>query len=160
MSKTLIAYVTRTGHARALAGILSTKLGANVHEIIDLVKRRGWLGYLKTGAQASQGKATPISEAFVDLKELDTLIIVQPVWAGSVTPPVRSWLIKHKPEILGKKLGVLATNLGSPAQPIKAKFEAEFGKLDAFTVVRQTATEKEREEQVMDFLRQLGLSTS
>jgi flavodoxin len=156
MSSTLVVYVTRTGHARALAETIAKNIGAKTHEIVDLVNRRGIFGYLKSGAQAARNKATPIKEEPVDLTKMDTIILVQPVWAGSVCPPIRTWLNTHKAEISGKRIAVLATNLGSPGEPLKAKYEAEFGQLAAFAILRQAVTGSEREERIKAFLGQLG----
>jgi hypothetical protein len=137
MSGTRVLYVTRTGHARALAEEAARLVGAAAVEIGDGVARRGVIGFIKSGRQAAQGAATPIVDPGIDLSGADAVILAQPVWAGSVCPPLRSWLRAHGAELAGKKLGLLASNMGSPGEPLKVKFEKEFGKLASFAVIPQ-----------------------
>jgi len=96
--------------------------------------------------------ATPIEDPNVDLAGAEVVVLVQPVWAWSVTPPMRSWLQAHKAELEGKKLGFLATNGGSPGEPLKRKFEKEFGKLAAFAVIHQRDSEAKRSDVIAAFV--------
>jgi flavodoxin len=158
MSKTIVLYVTRSGHSRDLALELAAKLGAEASEIVDLVKRRGVLGFIKTGAQASRKAATPIRDPGVDLASASTVILVEPVWAGNLCPPMRTWFRAHKAELEGKKLGFLATSQGSDPAEIKAKIEAELGPLAAFALLRETISATERNASLGEFSSALGLA--
>jgi hypothetical protein len=137
MAGTVVVYVTRSGHAKALADDIGKRLGTEALEIGDLVNRRGLLGFIKSGAQASMGAATPIREPKADLSSASAVVLVQPVWASSVCPPLRSWLKAHKEELTGKSIGLLSTNRGSDGGPLQAKFEKEFGPLAAFAVIAE-----------------------
>ncbi|GAB6276456.1 MAG: hypothetical protein SAMD01599839_09960 [Rectinema sp.] len=44
--------VPRSGHARVLTEAVAARLDAKPIEIVDLVSRKGVLGFLKSGAQA------------------------------------------------------------------------------------------------------------
>ena len=96
MPNARIVYVTRTGHARALAEEVAKLVRGTAGRIVDKVDRRGFIGYVRTCRQAVRGMATPIDDPNVDLDGADVVILVQPVWAWSVTPPMRSWLQAHK----------------------------------------------------------------
>lgn len=135
MQKSVVVYVTRTGHSRTLAEAAAASLGAKAHEIVDLVPRKGALGYFWAGGQASMGMASPIRDPEVDLSDADSVVLVEPVWAGSACPPLRTWLKAHKAELAGKKLALVVSCLGSEGGPLKAKFEAEFFPLAAFARV-------------------------
>ena len=137
MGKSAVVYVTRTGHSRALAEAVAAMLGAKAHEIVDLVPRNGGLRYFWAGGQASMGMATPIKDPEVDLANAESVILVEPVWASSVCPPLRTWLKAHKAELAGKKIALLVSNLGSEGEPIKVKFEAEFFPLAAFACIHE-----------------------
>jgi flavodoxin len=52
-------YVTRTGHARALAERIAALSGGTAAEIGDPSNRKGIFGFLKSGAQASKGSYSP-----------------------------------------------------------------------------------------------------
>lgn len=133
----VVLYVTRSGHSRAIAEQIGGRLGVEAHEIADLVSRRGFLGFMKSGAQSSMKGSTPIADPGVDLAKADTVVLVHPVWAANVCPPVRTWLNAHKAELAGKRIGLVVSNKGSDGAPIKAKFEEEFGPVASFTAVRE-----------------------
>ncbi len=137
MAKSAVVYVTRTGHSKALAEAVAARLGVEAHEIVDLVPRKGSLGYFWAGGQASMGMASPIKDPEVDLAGAESVVLVEPVWASSVCPPLRTWLKAHKAELAGKKIALIASNLGSEGEPLKAKFEAEFGPLAAFACIHE-----------------------
>jgi hypothetical protein len=158
MSDILIVYATRGGHSRALALDLGARLAAEVREIGDLVNRKGPFGWLKSGRQAAMMRATPI-RADLALGPAKTVAIVQPVWASAVCPPVRSWIRAHAAELAGRRVGVLSSDMGTPASVLRAKFESEFpselGKLAACSVVRQDEGEDRRKQVLDEFVAEL-----
>ena len=155
MPTTLVLYVTRNGHSRALATEIGKRLNAPVHEIVDLVNRKGLFGYVRAGAQASRKKATPIRDPGVELAGVKLIVLVQPIWASAICPPIRSWLIAHKNQLGGVTLALLASNMGSPAARVKTNYDTEFGKafgpLAAFAVVAQKLGEPERAKVIDSF---------
>jgi len=157
MSKTAILYVTRTGHSRDIALELARKAGTTAHEIGDLVSRKGFLGYMRGGAQASSKAATPISDPGVDLGSVDAIVLVHPIWASNVCPPVRSWLKAHEPEVTGKKLGLIVSCQGPDGGPVKERFEAEFGPLVAFGVFPENLDPTERKGRLERFRTAMGI---
>jgi hypothetical protein len=156
----IIVYATRNGHSRALALDLGKRLGAQVAEIGDLVKRRGPFGWLKSGRQAAMGLATPIRDPGVALGSVAKVVIVQPVWASAVCPPVRSWIKAHAKELAGKKVGLLASCYGTPAAILRAKFDSEFGPeigaLAACATIQQKDEAEIRASAFEAFLAELG----
>ena len=156
MAKSAVVYVTRTGHSRALAEAVAARLGAKAHEIVDLVPRNGKLRYFWAGGQASMGMATPIKDPEVDLSEAESVVLVEPVWASSVCPPLRTWLKAHMAELAGKKIALLVSNLGSEGEPIKAKFEAEFTPLAAFACIHEKDPQPEKDAAIDKLCRAVG----
>jgi flavodoxin len=156
MSKSVVVYVTRTGHARILAEELGRLIGAPVAEIGDEVRRDGFFGYFKTGFQASTRKATPIRDPGLDLSAADCVILVEPVWASSICPPLRTWLRAHAAELKGKRIGLLVIHKGSPAQRVEAAYLAEFGTLSAFTNVLESESPEARTRKLAAFAALLG----
>lgn len=144
MQATTVLYVTRSGHCRAIAEEMGSRLGAAAHEIGDLVARRGFLGFLKSGAQSSKRDSTPIADPGVDLSAVDTVVLVHPVWAANVCPPVRTWLNAHRAELPGKRIGLLVSMKTADGAPIRARFEREFGALAAFAAIREDLDPAER----------------
>jgi flavodoxin len=151
MANIVVLFVTRTGHSRALAQAVASRLGVTAQEIVDIVSRNGFFCYMRAGAHASMNKATPIWDPNVDLSEAASVVLVQPTWAGAVCPPLRTWLNAHKAEFAGKKLALLVTNKGSEGETIKADFEAEFGPLAAFTCIHEKDPQPEKDAAVKAF---------
>ena len=157
---TLVFFVTRDGHSRELASRIGERLKAPVHEIKDLVRRKGFIGYMRTGAQASMKMATPIGDPGVQLEGVKLVVLVQPVWAASLCPPLRSWLLAHRDHLRGARLALLASCQISQPAGIQAKYDSEFGKvfgpLAALAVVHQNLSEPERTKIIDDFASALG----
>ena len=162
MPDAIVLYVTRNGHSRDLARDLGQRLGAEVLEIGDLVNRKGLFGWLNSGRQASMRASTPIRDPDAKLASVKTVVLVHPVWASAVCPPVRTWLRSHAKELSGKRVAVLASAYSTPAAVIRAKYEGEFaadlaaGRLAACAVVQQKDAEALRERTVADFAAELA----
>lgn len=153
MPTTIVLFVTRDGHSRSLAAEIGKRLNAPVHEIVDLVSRKGCIGYIRAGAQAWRKKATPIGDPGVELEGVKIIVLVQPIWASAICPPIRSWLLAHRGQLSGARLALLASNISSPPVRLRANYDAEFGAvfgpLAAFAVVAQRLGEGERSK-IMD----------
>ena len=152
MKKAVVVYVSRTGHARALAEQVAGLLGGAASEIVDKENRRGLMGFLRTGRQAMKGMATPIDDPNVDLSQSETVVLVEPTWASSAAPPLRTWLQAHRAELAGKKMALLVSNWSSPGEKLKTEFEAEFGRLTSFAVVKQHSDDATRARILDDFV--------
>jgi hypothetical protein len=147
-----VLYVTRTGHAKALAEKVASLAGAKAAEIGDPAKRTGFIGFMKSGAQASRGADAPFLDPLVDLSKSKAVVLVQPIWASSLVPPLRSWIKAHKAELAGKKIGLLLSAQGSDGGKVRAKFEQEFGKLDAFATIYEKDDESVRDQSLSKFV--------
>jgi hypothetical protein len=160
MSDTVVVYVTRNGHSRVLALDLGSRLGAEVHEIGDLASRKGIFGWINAGRQAATKRATPIRDPGVDLGPVKTVVLVQPVWASGVCPPIRSWIRAHAKELAGKRVAVLLSDYITPASELRLQFEEEFpdelGKLAACAAVMRKSDAVQRKKAVDDFVAELA----
>jgi hypothetical protein len=159
MSDSVVVYVTRSGHSRDLAKDLGTRLGAEVREIVDLSKRKGILAWINSGRQAAMKSSTPIGDPGIELQRFGTVVLVQPVWASAICPPLRTWLRAHARELAGKRLAILASCYGTAAGAIRAAFDAEFGAelgpLAACATVLQKNEEGLRKASVDAFVHEL-----
>lgn len=96
--KILVAFYSRSGNTKRAAGIIAKTLGAEMDEIIDKKNRRGILGFLRAGYDATRGKTTEI-EFHKDPSGYDLVVIGTPTWNGRVTPAVRTYLLKNREKI-------------------------------------------------------------
>ncbi len=156
MHKTIVVYVTRSGNAKKLAEMLALLAGTTAVQIVDLVNRKGFFGYMRAGFHASTKKATPIRDPLVDLSSADTVVMVQPIWASGVVPPLRTWLRSHESELRDKRLGLFTVCKGSDASAVKLAFEAEFRPLSAFGGAKEADDEATRRSACAAFVAALG----
>lgn len=107
--KTLVVYYSRTGTTKKVAEEIARQLNADIEEIIDLKNRKGAIGWVISGKDATLKKLTKIKELKKDPKDYDIVVIGTPVWALSIAPAVRMYLKKAKI----KKVALFSTYGGS-----------------------------------------------
>ncbi len=155
MTKTVIVYTTRTGHSKVLADAMATIVGTKALLIEDTVSRKGFFGYMNAGFQAVTKKATPIVDPGADLAGAETVVMVQPIWASGVTPPLRTWIRAHGEELKGKKCGLFTVCKGSDVSSLKPVFEAEFFPLSAIGGVLEKHDDQTKRKAMEAFLASL-----
>jgi len=112
--KILVVYYSRTGLTKKVATLISTKLKADIDEIIDKKDRSGAKGYLLAGKDAMKESLTSITHE-KDSRDYDLIIIGGPVWAWTVTPAVRTYLDQNVDALKIKKVAFFATQGSSGA---------------------------------------------
>lgn len=88
----LVVYYSRSGTTEKIARVLAEKLEADLEEIVSKNKRKGLIGYLRSGQEAAQKKLTEINKSEKNPSDYDLVIIGTPVWVGTMSSPVRSYL--------------------------------------------------------------------
>lgn len=100
--KALVVYYSRTGTTKKIADKISELLGSEIEEIVDTKKREGPFGFMIAVKDGGQRKMTTIQEPEKDPSEYDLIIIGTPIWAGAMTPAIRTYITNKKdgfPEI-------------------------------------------------------------
>ena len=108
--KTLVIYYTRTGNSKFAAETIAAELGSDIEEVVDLKNRQGRLSFISSGRDAMQGKETEIAQTKRTPANYDLVVIGQPVWAGSPTPAIRTYLNKN--DLSGKKVALFFSDVG------------------------------------------------
>ena len=103
--KCLVAYYSNTGTTRTAAESIARMLGADI-EVIEERKPRpvldvgpgkaGGGAVARAGLVAMLGFGCAISPSRCKVDEYDVVVVGTPVWVGSVTPPVRSYLKRQR----------------------------------------------------------------
>ncbi|WP_063936349.1 flavodoxin family protein [Caballeronia temeraria] len=96
MSKVLVVCFSRSGNTRALGASLAERLHADFEAIDEPVDRSGPLGYLRCLVDAVFARSVRIGASSYDVAQYDVIVIGTPVWAGTVSAPVRAWLALHR----------------------------------------------------------------
>ncbi|MGM0405427.1 MAG: flavodoxin family protein [Thermoplasmatota archaeon] len=102
--KILISFYSRTGTTRKAAediedALIVQDVKVKTEEVIDKKDRDGKTGYVIAGKDAMMKKETEIEEVSYDPENFDMLIVGTPVWAGKMTPAIRTYMEKYKDEI-------------------------------------------------------------
>ena len=103
--RALIAYYSRTGGNEKLAKQLQERLQSDIDQIVDTTKREGPWGFLKSGLAAMLKRTTKI-EFSKDPSDHDLVVIVTPVWVGSLPPATRTYIKEHKDKL--KQFAILS----------------------------------------------------
>ncbi|HOW60701.1 MAG TPA: flavodoxin [Candidatus Moranbacteria bacterium] len=109
--KILIIYYSRTGTTKKIALAVAKRIGAEVEEIKDTINRDGIKGYLISGRDAMQKKLTILKQSLKNPAEFDLVIIGTPIWAWSISAPVRTYITEKKNSF--KKIAIFCTMGGS-----------------------------------------------
>jgi len=95
MVKILVVFYSRTGNTAVVGKEIAIKMGADVDEIRDLKNRGGFLGYLGAGFDAMFSRLTEIKNK-KNPEKYNLVILGGPVWAGKMTPAVRTYFTKYE----------------------------------------------------------------
>ncbi|WP_448523673.1 flavodoxin family protein [Pseudothermotoga sp.] len=91
----MIVYFTRTGNCERIAKKLAEMTAYPAVRMIDNVNWSGFFGFIKAGFYALTGRRTKIT---VEGKlEADRIVLITPIWAGSITPAAKSFLDHFDP---------------------------------------------------------------
>jgi len=92
----LIVYYSRTGTTRTVAEKLAALLDCPIEEIKDTQNRYGFIGFMRSGYQAYRKKLTTITPPENAPAEFDLVLIGTPVWAGTLSVPIRTYIHQYK----------------------------------------------------------------
>jgi len=98
-SKIHVVYYSQTGTTRKVAESLTAKLQCDSEEIIEVKSRSGFLAYLRSLIEARRQVPSRIVATRNDPSVYDLIVIGKPVWAWSVSSPVRAYLLANKPKL-------------------------------------------------------------
>lgn len=94
--KTLILFYSRTGTTKKVAEKIATILKADIEEVSDSINRSGIRGYLIAGKEAVSKKIITINPIINNISDYDLVIIGTPVWAWTMSSPIRSLITEQK----------------------------------------------------------------
>lgn len=124
--KTLIVFYSNTGNTLKLAKVLADKLESETLEIKDRRNRKGLIGFLRAGFDAITSNVTIIEDFNLKFADYDLVIIGTPIWAGRLTPAIRTFLIGNS-EVL-PKVAFFATHGGGGSSKALIQMEELVGK--------------------------------
>ena len=125
--KTLIVYYSLEGNTAFAAEKLAAALGADTLRL-EPVKEYPTGGFRKFfwGGKSAVMAETPklLPNAF-DPAAYDRIVFGFPVWAGNVTPPIRTFIRDN--DLKGKRIAAFACESGSGAEKAFSRLKAALG---------------------------------
>lgn len=122
--KTLIVYYSLEGNTEWAAGRIAERLGADALRIepVKAYPDRGFRKFLWGGKSAVMSESPRLRPYEVRLADYGRVVLGFPVWAGSMAPPIRTFLREN--DLSGLRVAAFACESGAGA-------ERAFGKLKA-----------------------------
>ena len=135
---TLIIYFSRSGKTERIGIELAKKLDADIEKLKDIKKREGILGWIRSGRDSLKKRTTSIEELEHDPVIYDIVIVGTPVWAGDVTPAVRTFLKNYH-----RKIDNIAFFSTSKSGETSSMYDTMSKIVDIDPISTLTITEKE-----------------
>ena len=132
----LVVYYSRTGTTGTVARTLRDELGCEVEQIAERKERRGVLGYLRAGFDATFHRAAELRPMSTDPKDYDLVIVGTPIWNASVSAPVRAYLAANRERI--PRVAFFCTHGGSGSARVLHQMEEICGQKPVSALVLRT----------------------
>lgn len=88
-----IVYYSKNGNTEIAAELLAEKYQGRIFILEEKCRRRGLFGFIKSGFQAvTKKQSTLLNTPWNELKEYDKLYLCTPIWAGSITPAMNTFI--------------------------------------------------------------------
>ena len=127
--KTVIVYYSLSGNCEYTAKKAAEILGADLIRLepVKAYPDSGFKKYFWGGKSAVMGEKPRLAPYDFDAGKYDRVILSFPVWAGSPTPPINSFIQENRKDLVNKKLAVLACFSGGGGDKAIAKLKAMLG---------------------------------
>nr|WP_297766291.1 flavodoxin domain-containing protein [uncultured Butyrivibrio sp.] len=160
--KRLIVYFSLEGNTELIADELSKTLSADKLRLVPkkTLHTSGFGKFFWNGKSAVMAEKPELEPYNVDLSAYDQIIFGFPVWAGTFTPPLRTFISENKEKLKNKGFATFACQSGAGAEKAFAKLQDCLG-IDGFatTAIFIDPKEKPSEENALKlnvFAKKLG----
>ena len=113
--KTAVVYYSMSGNTAFAAEEVGAGQGADLIEIRPekAYPDKGFRKFFWGGRSAVMAETPKLAPYSFDADQYDRVVIGFPVWAGTVAPPVRTFALKQKEALRGKRIAAFACQSGS-----------------------------------------------
>ena len=125
--KTLIVYYSLEGNTDFAAKKIAEKMNAGLLRLAPekAYPDSGFRKFFWGGKSAVMAETPALQKYAFDPAAYDRIIFGFPVWAGNVTPPIRTFLKEN--DLSGKRFAAFACESGSGAEKAFAKLKSALG---------------------------------
>ena len=158
--KTVIVYYSLSRNTKYVTEKMADTLGA---DMIPLVPKKTYpdSGFKKLfwgGKSAIMGEKPALEPYTFQADDYDCVILGTPVWAGTIAPPLRTFIAENLSALQGKRLAVFVCCSGGPGKVMeKAKkaLEVETVAAELILIDPKDKPSEENETKIADFCNQL-----
>ena len=157
--KTLIVYYSLEGNTEYVAKKIADACGFDTLRLVPVKKYpdSGFKKFLWGGKSAVMAETPDLEPYTFDAGSYERIVFGFPVWAGNVTPPIRTFVRDNN--LKGKRIAAFACQSGSGAEKAFGKLKAAIGidDLEAELVLidPKTKTSAENDRKIKDFCEKL-----
>lgn len=150
--KNLVVYYSRTGNTEKIADEITGKTDADIQKIVDRKNRMGVWGFITGAFDALLSRETSIRELSCRPSEYDMIIIGTPIWAGKITPAVRTFINRFKNSL--EKIAVFTTAGKEDCSNVKKEIEELTGKktLSSLSILEEDIKNDNYSTKINDFV--------
>jgi flavodoxin len=151
----LVVYYSRTGNTKKVAEVISRTLSCDIEELNDEQKRKGFIGYMRSGREAMKKEKITLSELKNQPKNYDLVIIGTPIWAFTMSSPIRTFLEQYKADL--PKVAFFSTSDSTPGEKTFSYMQEVCGKQpqNILSVTKKDLTTDIYKEQIKQFINKL-----
>jgi flavodoxin len=142
--RSLVVFYSRTGNSKFVAEKVVSELSADTEEVVDLKNRRGWLGFIRAGYDATRGKETIVEKTQKSPRDYDLIVVGTPVWNSRLTPAIRTYLKEN--DLSQKRIALFSTNEGRGSEKTLAMMKSLIPNGDIVGELEVTKALENREE--------------
>jgi flavodoxin len=142
--KSIVVYFSLDGNCHLLAGFIKEALGADSLrlELEQAIARQGFAKMFHGGKQVMTHQKPALKPYQLDLAPYELVVLGGPVWVGSPTPALLSFLAQSKPS--GKKVALFCSHGGGKGKALEKLRDALagntiVGELDVVNPAKQDA---------------------
>ena len=158
--KNIIVYYSLSGNTEYAAGIIADALHADILRIEPKhdYPRNGFRKFYTGGKSAVLAQTPELKPYDFAAASYDRIILGFPVWAASITPPIRTFILEN--DLSGKQVAAFVCQSGFGGGKVLARLKTALGRanLEAETILTdpQARPSADNEDRIAAFCRQLG----
>jgi flavodoxin len=156
--KTLVVFYSRTGITRKVAESIRENLKCDLEELVDLKERKGPIGFLVSCKDGFMKKLTEIKQVQKDPGDYDLVILGTPVWAGTMSCAVRTYIQQNKDKF--KSIAFFCTAGGGGMDSTVKDMEQKCGKKTPATLKLKTkeVIKNQFQDRLAEFIQKVSYS--
>ncbi|MFH1221547.1 MAG: hypothetical protein V1492_00505 [Candidatus Micrarchaeota archaeon] len=154
--KTLVVFYSRTGTTKKLAEDMAAALGCDTEELLDTRDRKGVMGYLLAGRDATLKSLTTLQPLQKDPAAYDLVLIGTPVWSFNISVPVRAYIVENWEKF--RRVAFFCTQGSTGAENAFREMEMLCGKkpIAKLAVSTRDVVNRKYEEKLTEFIQEVS----